>query len=346
MASEKKLLTNYSFLRILAILMVISTHMLSQVYITDAASDPFGWHIREIIRTVTLTCNGLFFMLSGRFMLEKDYGNIWGFYWDRIVKIGIPVFLVTTFNYIYIFGFSPELAYIKNYLKLFLQAKVLGYLWFVFALAGFYLAAPFLKRMFEHMPIPEKKTLIVVSFLYFLVEDLYHLERMEMVLTSYIFYSWAFYCVLGYLLDTIELTKGQTRGLIAAGAVGLLISSLEEFFIPGQNAFIHDYAPSMILMTVSLYLLITRYSGFLTRRIEKAVNFVARYIFFVYRFHGFTQNLIIMDILTETPAGYGMWILLTIASFLMALAMAIAAYHLIYKPLLRLLLPRRKGGRL
>ncbi len=344
MASEKKVLTNYNFLRILAILMVISTHMLGQTYIADAATEPVRWHVREIIRTLTLTCNGLFFMLSGRFIIDKYDGKIWSFYWDRIVKIGIPVFLVTTFNYIYIFGFSPDIAYIKNYLKLFLQAKVLGYLWFVFALAGFYLAVPFLSRMLRGMPKGEKKALIAVSFIYFLVQDLYHLEGMEQVLTSYIFYSWVFYCVLGYLLDTIELKKRQEIFLIALGAVGLLISSVEEFYIPGKNAYIHDYAPSMILMTVSVYILVTRYGSFITRHIEKGINFVARYIFFVYLFHGFTQNLLIMNILTETPVGYGMWIGLTLLSFSMALIMAMIAYHLIYKPFILRLIPKKKGA--
>ena len=342
MASEKKVLTNYNLLRIMAIIMVISTHMLGQTYIADAATEPVRWHVREIIRTLTLTCNGLFFMLSGRFILEKKFDNIWGFYWDRIVKMGIPVFLVTTFNYIYIFGFSPDMAYLKNYIKLFFQAKVLGYLWFVFALAGFYLAAPFIARMLRNMPVSEKKILLAVSFVWFVVEDLYHLERMEMVFTSYIFYSWAFYCVLGYLLDTMELSKRQKHILILSGFAGLIISSLEEFYIPGQNAYIHDYAPSMILMTVAVYIAVTEYGNVISRRLEKIINFVARYIFFVYLFHGFTQNLIIMDILTETPHGYGMWIILTAASFCLALLMSIAAYHIVYKPMLKLLLPKKR----
>ena len=88
---KKNLLVNYNLLRILAIFFVIATHMLAGVWIADAQTQPMAWHMREIIRTVTLTSNGLFFMLSGRFILEKFDGNIPGFYWKRLVKIGIPI---------------------------------------------------------------------------------------------------------------------------------------------------------------------------------------------------------------------------------------------------------------
>ena len=57
---EKKMLANYNLLRILAIFLVISTHMLSGVWIADPASQSMAWHVREIIHTAALSCNGLF----------------------------------------------------------------------------------------------------------------------------------------------------------------------------------------------------------------------------------------------------------------------------------------------
>ena len=340
---EKKILVNYNLLRILAIFFVIATHMLSGVWIADAQTDPMAWHIREIIRTVTLTSNGLFFMLSGRFILEKFDGNIPDFYWKRLVKIGIPAFFAAFLYYTQNHGLAVSPAYFKDFIKAFLQAQIVGYLWFVLALAGFYLAVPFLWRMFQSMTKRELWWLLAVSLFYFAIQNLYQIFHMEQMLTSYLFYSWVIYCILGYLLDRLELSRQQIRGFLALGLAGFVMTSAEEIFFTGRNPALFNYAPSMIFMCMAIYLLVTRYGSVLTKRLEKPINFVSRYTFFIYLFHGMTHNLIFQYAVKPGIPGYGAWLLLSLLSFCLALGISIPIYHILYQPLCRLLLtlPRR-----
>lgn len=335
---KKNLLVNYNLLRILAIFFVIATHMLAGVWIADAQTQPMAWHMREIIRTVTLTSNGLFFMLSGRFILEKFDGNIPGFYWKRLVKIGIPALFVSFFYYAQNHGLSLSAVYVKDFIKGFLQAQIVGYLWFILALAGFYLAVPFLWRMLKDMTKKELWWLLTVSLAYFVIQNLYQIFYMEQMLTSYILYSWVIYCILGFVLDKLELSRAQVFLFLGLGAAGLFLSSIEEIFFTGQNPALFNYAPSMIFMCMAIYLLVTRYGTVITRHLEKPIHFISRYTFFIYLFHGLTHNFIFTYLVEPGIAGYGAWLLLSLLSFCLALGISIPIYHLIYEPLCRLLL--------
>ena len=204
---EKKMLANYNLLRILAIFLVISTHMLSGVWIADPASQSMAWHVREIIHTAALSCNGLFFMLSGRF--------------------------------IQLHGFSLSISYFKDFLKAFLQVQIVGYLWFVMALAGFYLAAPFLSRMLNCLNKKELYWLLGGAVVYFLIQSLYGIFSMEPPMEAYIFTNWGFYCILGFLLDRMELTSRQTAGFLAAGLLGFILISVQEIWFTAKSGRLH-----------------------------------------------------------------------------------------------------------
>ena len=335
---EKKMLANYNLLRILAIFLVISTHMLSGVWIADPASQSMAWHVREIIHTAALSCNGLFFMLSGRFILERFDGNIPAFYWKRFIKIGIPAICAGLLYYIQLHGFSLSISYFKDFLKAFLQIQIVGYLWFVMALAGFYLAAPFLSRMLNCLNKKELYWLLGGAVVYFLIQSLYGIFSMEPPMEAYIFTNWGFYCILGFLLDRMELTSRQIAGFLAAGLLGFILISVQEIWFTGQNPAVYTFDPSMIFLCIGIYLLVTRFGTAVSRHLEGPINTISRYIFFVYLFHGLTHNFIFDYLVEPGIPGYGAWLLWTLLSFFMALALSIPVYHLLYQPMCKLLL--------
>ena len=94
----------------------------------------------------------------------------------------------------------------------------------------------------------------------------------------------------------------------------------------------------MILMSIAVYLLVTRYGGLVARPLEKPVNFVSRYIFFVYLFHGMTHNFIFDYLVEPGIPGYGAWLLLSLLSFCLALGLSIPVYHVLYQPFCKVLL--------
>lgn len=280
---------NYNLLKSLAIFMVIAVHMLAVVELMPAGNIR-AYRIHEIVRTLLLTSNGLFFMISGRFLLEHYDGRIGQFYWKRTVKIGIPVLMAAFFYYWYVYGRSGMgLSFWKGFVKDFLQCHIQGYFWFVFALAGFYLAVPFLAAMFRNMSRREKAVLIGVTAAYFFIQNLYQIFELEMALTSYPFYSWLFYCVLGYLLDSLELSGRQKKMLILAGGLAFLVSAWEICFWNRENPSIHNYSVTMILLTGAVYLAVTTYGKRFAERWAVVINFISRRSFYIYLMHGITQ---------------------------------------------------------
>ncbi len=359
---------NYNLLKILAIFMVVAVHMLSVVELMPPG-DIWAYRVHEVVRTVLLTSNGLFFMISGRFLLEHYDGKMGRFYWKRLVKIGIPVLLAAFFYYWYVYGRNGMgYSFWKGFVKDFLQCHIQGYFWFVFALAGFYLAVPFLAGMFRGMGQKEKAVLAIVSIVYFFIQNLYQIFGLEMALTSYPFYSWLFYCVLGYLLDSIGLSQGQKKKLILAGAAAFLVSSWEICFWKRENPSIHNYSATMILMTAAVYLTVTTYGKKFAERFSGCIHLIARRSFYIYLMHGITQFWLggmASKFLTENPrfgfscdgAGAvikavpgsgslaGLWLLwlgLSLASFGLAFGIGCILDRL-YEPVSRRLMGRNMG---
>lgn len=341
-AGERPMLAHYTLLKILAIFMVMSIHMQDVVTILELGN-PTSELLHTAVNTILNTCNGLFFMLSGRFILTSYQGGPGSFYWKRLVKIGLPVLTASIFYYIGAHGWPTDADYGKTFLWDFMQSHIAGYLWFVYALAGFYLAAPFLAVMFRHLGRREHSWLLWVTMAYFLVQNYYQIRQFEMALTSYPFYSWVFYCILGYMLDYLMLTRRQKMGFLLAGGAALAYSCWEQLHPLWINPAIYNYSPTMILLCCAAYLAVTSAFSGLKGAPARAVNFIGRYLFFIYLFHGFTQRLL-MDHLPLPRHGYGWWLLFTCCSFTLALLFSIPVYHLAYVPVSRLLLHKRRGA--
>lgn len=337
-------LANYDLVKVTAIFMVVAVHMLNVVQLVQPG-DLQAFRIHEVVRTFLLTSNGLFFMVSGRFLLEHYEGNIGRFYWKRIVKIGIPVLCASLFYFVYVYGRNGMgMDFWKRFLKDFLQSHIQGYFWFVYALAGFYLAVPFLAPMFKALNVREKQVLLGVTLVYFLVQNLYQIFGLEMVFTSYPFYSWIFYCVLGYLLDTIGLTRRQRWMLMGAGGIAFLVSAWEVCFWERENPAIHNYSVTMILITAAVYLALTEWGKKMPRSIGGGISILSGASFYLYLMHGLTQNLL-AGWAGENARGWGTWLGLSAASFFLAAVLG-GVLEALYAPVSSFLLKagRRKQG--
>lgn len=350
---KQEQLVQYNLLKILAVFMVIAVHMMNVVELVPQGNQN-ALRFHEVIRTLLLTSNGLFFMVSGRFLLENYHGGMGRFYWKRFVKIGIPVLAASLFYYVYVYGRNGlSLHFWKGLLTDLLQSRIQGYFWFVYALAGFYLAVPFLSRMFANMGKGEKGALTGITLAYFGLQNLYQIFGLEMVFTSYLFYSWVFYCILGYLLDSFKLTKRQIKLVILAGILAFLVSSWEICFWKRENPALHNYSVTMILMTSAVYLAVTVYGRKMAERFSGVIQAIAKRSFYIYLMHGLTQITIgakltggMGKVLEGTDAGlsvrWGYWLGMSVVSFVLASAIG-CVLDWLYEPFSRYLLNAGKG---
>lgn len=331
---------SYNLLKILAIFMVLASHMMNVVELVSPGK-PFTLHVYQGVRAFLLTSNGLFFMISGRFLLSRFDGRIFYFYWKRLVKIGIPVLAASLFYYIASGSWAGMgMAWGKDFVKSFLQSHIQGYFWFVYALAGFYLAVPFLAKMFKAMGREEKMALTGITLAFFFLQNLYQIFQMEMVFTSYPFYSWVFYCVLGYLVDTMDLAGRTKKMLMLLGIFAWILSVWESEFWTKTNPAIYNYSVTMIAMTTAVYLAVTGGGRKLAEKGRAWIHFIAQRSFYIYLMHGLTQKIVGEYLAWElgvTWKGWGCWLMLSLLSFILALGIG-CVLDWVYQPLAKRLL--------
>lgn len=342
----KEQLASYNLLKIMAIFMVVAVHMMHVVpLVGDGDIRAFRFH--EAVRTLLLTSNGLFFMTSGRFLIEGYDGRMGRFYRRRAVKIGLPVLAASLFYYVYVYGRNGmSLELWKTFVKDLLQSQIQGYFWFVYALAGFYLAVPFLARMFAGMEKKEKCALLGISLAFFFVQNLYQIAGLEMVFTSYPFYSWVFYCILGYLIDSLEMTGRQKGYWVLAGVCAFFVAVWEICFWEKENPALHNYSLTMILMTTGVYLLVTSFGKGIGERFSSLIQAVSGPSFYLYLMHGFTQYLLsdwfsgLISQVDGGASGWFLWLGLSVFSFGLAWGMGWLLERA-YRPAARLLCGRQ-----
>lgn len=81
-------LFEYDFIRVVAMVFVIAVHAL---VVIDFA-DKFSLFYFNVMQAVFFSCNGIFFMISGRFALtsRQSYAQ---YYYKKLITIGMPVFI-------------------------------------------------------------------------------------------------------------------------------------------------------------------------------------------------------------------------------------------------------------
>ena len=79
-------LLEYDFVRVTAMVFVIAVHAL---VVIDFAG-PFSLLYFNVMQAVFFSCNGIFFMISGRFALtsQQPYTQ---YYYKKLITIGLPI---------------------------------------------------------------------------------------------------------------------------------------------------------------------------------------------------------------------------------------------------------------
>ena len=104
-----------------------------------------------------MICNPLFFMLSGKFNLNKEFNSLEDYkkyYKSKIITIFIPFFIVSII--IYFLNNYNNLSIIDFFEK-FTSGSIEGTYWFIYNLIGIIIITPFLSKMIKNMNLLDKK---------------------------------------------------------------------------------------------------------------------------------------------------------------------------------------------
>lgn len=242
---------SYQLLRILACISASVCYIIHYFHMDSSAVGTVLFH-------VLVSYQALFFMLSGRFLLEKYDGNIPGFYWRRFYKIAIPFLIASLVALIAKIGFSVSLGFIRDYVKGVCFGGIEEAYGFMYGLFVFYLVVPFLSVMVKALGEKEKRALLYLLVGYFVFFDLCVILDLRLFIVTYPFLNLIGYALMGYLIDYISLKDKAYKGILIAGGVAVVVSTLEKLICPDLNWALDTYCLTRALMCLAIYLFVTR----------------------------------------------------------------------------------------
>lgn len=192
------------------------------------------WITANIIESVMYFAVPVFFMITGATLMNynKRYSTK-EFFKKRFIRTVIPFIVWSVFAGIFIMLRDHKLFTVPEFLNGILNCKFVDFYWFFPALFAVYLAIPFLSV------IPEEKrkkwfgyaivvAIVVNSLLPFISKILklsYSSNFVSPVITGYVIYA-----LIGYWIDSYELSKKQRNIVYICGIIGLLAMIIGTYY--------------------------------------------------------------------------------------------------------------------
>lgn len=189
----------------------------------------------------------------------------------------IIVFLIRAFYELY-----PSIT-ISGYLKYFVKNFSFGFAsteyWFVFALFGYLLVAPFLAHAFAKMTRFEQKAFLFIGLAFNLLTVI--AENAGYAFKwGYLFSGFSFTFCLGQYIESYFTTRGKHLLAIAA-PICLLATVLLS--IAGMTANAQDVSPLFTILSIGVYALLLHFGEKMEPR--KLISFIAKHSFSIYLIH-------------------------------------------------------------
>jgi peptidoglycan/LPS O-acetylase OafA/YrhL len=300
---HKKREIKYDYLRTLAVFAIIMVHAIPAESLNSKQ-----WLFSAALTPVLLAFVGIYFMLSGLFLLQSGTENIKEFYWKRFCSIFIPFACYCGIYYWYYnIYLSLESVPWYEHVAAFFRAlftetiPMAPHLWFMYVIMALYLCAPFLARMFHAMTDRELKIFLVLILLVQGICTYLPAFGFEVGpgLDYMIFKGWLIYFVLGYSCK--RLYSGFKYFPFAVlGIAGFAVTLFQKCVTPSFTPGIHDMAFSMIAMAVSIFLFFEFQGDVRVHLLTKMAGFVSRYSYSVYLIHYLVLGQIVKGAVDKT----------------------------------------------
>ncbi len=160
--SERK--KNIEFIRIFAIFMTVMIHI-SNFYINKFGEiSNADFLVSVIYNSLSRICVPLFFMVSGIFLIGREFDK--KKYFERIIKFTLILVVWSAVYYFYHNGFDFKNLGTTFFTSLFSANSTSRHLWFLYAIIGIYIALPFINSMCKNLT-REQENLFLILWLFF-----------------------------------------------------------------------------------------------------------------------------------------------------------------------------------
>lgn len=270
---------NIDLLRIIFSLFVILIHTRPIDYLAEHKTIAAVW------TPVIYTCNSGFFILSGYFALNysKERG-IRSFYLTKIRNLLLPWIIYCFGIYIWdktkINTFIELKVILKNFLIDFFTGNCATHFWFMYALFGMMLGAPFLALLFQSLNNKQCKIFFLIATINIVMFVLFS-NFGKTFAFSFFLGGWVYIFSLGYYIRNLLNHK---KICILLGIIGYAVSVIGIKYIPNYN-YSTDYAFPHIIFSAAIVVFFLDFVDIKNDRISKFINFLGKYTFSIYMIH-------------------------------------------------------------
>lgn len=275
----------YETVRVVAMLFVITIHQLDPLRLK--LQNPITYNIFSLI---LLTCNGMFFMLSGKFALQFNYekeGCYKKYYFNKFVGLIIPVLVYMAIKIVYLMKYVIFIPItFKSVLKTYIKSVIEGYApteyWFIYYLIANLIVAPFLARIFKNINKKESCLFFVICLISNALMVYPKLIGINFAVPFYLA-GMNVYFFMGSLYDKMITNKKEKVIVIILGIIsyGIAVFQLQT----GKAINIYDLAPTAILTVAMMYTCITSFIKIRGNTISKIILFLGKHSFSIYLIH-------------------------------------------------------------
>ena len=286
-----------NFLKILSILFVINIHVLSKAW-NQGIPSSLNFKILTFIDIAFLVCVPIFAMCSGNIFLNREDSNK-----KIIFKYALKIYIIFIL-FTVLYKFADALIYqnahvtFKLFLRMLKDALLLRsiyHLWYLRVVLAMYLSIPLFKVLFK-MNNRYKDHIILLMILLF-VKVFPILFRANWFLTFISVFGFVIYFYLGYYLDKYFSKKILLLFIpIAAISYYYTYTKTISYSISlGQPSVDHMQYLSYNIMFISLsiFLVVRNFKNLFDKnKIKHILDFLTKYNFDIYLFHGLTIGLL------------------------------------------------------
>lgn len=254
-----------------------------------------NYYIDLTLPVFLVATDGLFYMLSGYFNLEKEFrnrGDILRFYKNKIINVLLPflgfVLFWTVWDYVHVNGTINVPDILLIYYETVMCSGADGHLWFMYPLFGLLLSTPFLSKMLHNMDDRELKLLwrVAIGFNvvnYFLCADF----GVGFRVLSWIFDGWIIYYFAGYYYRRVASKETLSKWIII-GLIGFLVTVHGNAgMLPFVKRFVGttDIQPMFTLFCMGYLVCWDRIIKISNVFMQKVVLFLSKNTYLIYLFH-------------------------------------------------------------
>ena len=315
----KKRVVYFDYLRVIATMSVALAHI-STFHWSDFSGRSLYWNIFNFFVIMIRWAVPVFVMLSGALFLSKDV-DIKKLYKKNVLRM-VVVYLAWGAFYTLVFPLYNWIRHGEPMLSLgeIILGTVSGsyHMWFIPMVTGLYICAPVIRKIVQDRKIAMYFVSLAFVFVFLfpgLVQFCYDFgsgwllkfaEAMEVVVSFDMQLSfvagYTVYFILGYLLETTELTKKQRTIIYILGIAGFISALGLNSIVAWKTSepcstYYEAFCTNTFFSTIAVHTWF-KYRDYPNEKLNQFVFSLSKYSFGVYLVHAFVLD--ILDILGMT----------------------------------------------